>query len=126
MWEAYGLDSDEMLWAGTSFFGGVAGHNEGPCGVVSAMAVAVGTRYRESSADKEKADQMREEARKKTGELVQQFKDEFGTIVCQDLIGIAGWTKKDIFRAFEEGKFRNQCNGYVQFAVEKLYELDGS
>ena len=52
MWEAYGLDSDEMLWAGTNFFGGVAGHNEAPCGVVSAMAVSLGTRYHVRRADR--------------------------------------------------------------------------
>ena len=122
MWEAYGLDSDEMLWAGTSFFGGVAGYNEGPCGVISAMAVCLGTRYRVSSDDKEKAEWAREESRKKTGELIKSFKDEFGTIICRDLLGIVGY----IFRFFKKGRFRNQCSSYVQFVVEKLYELDES
>ena len=126
MWEAYGLDSDEMLWAGTNFYGGVAGHNEGPCGVVSAMAVILGTRYRQPSADKEKFDQAREEARKKTGELVKSFKDEFGTIVCQDLIGIADYTQEEKFKAFEEGKFNEETLDDLVYRFLRVMFLTGA
>ena len=62
MHKAYGLDDDTMLWAGTTFFGGISGHQDGVCGAVSGIGIALGLRYRDTSGDKEKEQKARETA----------------------------------------------------------------
>ncbi len=113
-----------MLWAGTNFFGGIAGHQDGVCGAVSAIGVYLGLRYRCNSEDKEQVDRAIGEARQKTGEVVQAFKDKFGSIICRELVGVDFSDPEAVRHFFEDSENRNKCPGFVQFAVEKLCELD--
>jgi C_GCAxxG_C_C family probable redox protein len=124
MWEANGGGDDSMLWAGTNFFGGIAGHQEGVCGAVSAIGVYLGFRYRSQSKDKEQVDQAIMEARRKTDEIVRKFKDKFGSIICIDLVGVDFSDPESARRFFEDNKTENRCPDYVEFAVEKLCELE--
>ncbi len=125
MWEAYGLENEDLLWAGTTFFGGIAGYQKAPCGAVSASAVCLGLRHRCNLADKEKANQAKRDAGSKTGELVRSFAEKFGTIICQDLLGVDFSDPQAARHFFESGMGEEKCHRYVQFVVEKLYELDG-
>jgi C_GCAxxG_C_C family probable redox protein len=88
MWEAHELGNEDMLWAGIAFNGGIAGQQCAPCGAVSASAVCLGLLHRCSLADKQKAKQSRLDARQDASELVKDFTEKFGTIVCRDLIGL--------------------------------------
>lgn len=124
MWEAYGLDNEDLLWSGTAFYGGIAGHQQAVCGAISASVISLGLRYICSLDDKEKAKQAREDARQKAGELVRSFTDKFGDIICQNLIGV-DLSDPEVAREFREsGIWKQKCNTYVQWVVEKLYELD--
>lgn len=124
MWEAYGLDNEDLLWAGINFNGGIAGQQQAPCGAVSASAMCLGLRHRCSLADKPKAQQARADARQDASELVKNFTEKFGTVLCCDLLGLDFSTPEGYRQFVESGIWKEKCNKYVQFAIEKLYQLD--
>ena len=124
MWEAYELGNEDMLWAGTAFMGGIAGEQQAPCGAVSASAVCLGLRHRCSLADEDKAEHGRVIARGQASELVQSFTETFGTIICRDLLGF-DFSDTEAARQFREsGMWKEKCDNYVQYVIEKLYEFD--
>jgi len=125
MWEAYELGNEDLLWACIAFNGGIAGQQQAPCGAVSASAVCLGLRHRCSLADKQRAKQSRHEARQNASELVRDFTEKFGTIICRDLIGL-DFSNPEAYRQFQESNIsKEKCDKYVQFVIEKLYEFDG-
>ena len=79
MWDASEQKNDDMLRAGTNFLGGISRHREGVCGAVSALSIFLGFHYPHRIDD----DKSKTRTREKSHELVQAFKDEFGSIVCQ-------------------------------------------
>ncbi|MCK4273798.1 MAG: C_GCAxxG_C_C family protein [Dehalococcoidales bacterium] len=123
MWEAYGLVNEDFLWAGTAFHGGIAGQQRAPCGAISAAAIALGLRHRCSPDEKEKAKAGRKAAIADTAELVGSFNEKFGDISCLGLMGVELTDEKARKRAIESGLFE-KCDKYVEFVVEKLYELE--
>ena len=124
MWEAYELGSEDLLWAGTNFMGGIAGQQQAPCGAVSAAAVYLGLRHRCSLADEDTAEQARVIAREQASKLVQSFTEKFGAIICRDLLGF-DFSDTETARQFREsGAWKEKCDNYVQYVIEKLYELD--
>jgi C_GCAxxG_C_C family probable redox protein len=124
MWEAYELSNEDLLWAGTAFMGGIAGQQQAPCGAVSASAVCLGLRHRCSLTDEAKAKQARVIAREQASELVQNFTETFGTIICRNLLGF-DFSDTEAARQFREsGAWEEKCDNYVQFVIKKLYELD--
>jgi len=124
MWEAYELGNEDLLWSATAFNGGIAGQQQAPCGAVSASAVCLGLRHRCSPADKQRAEQARLNARQDASELVRNFTERFGTIICRDLLGF-DFSDAEAARQFREsGIWKEKCDKYVQFVIEKLYELD--
>lgn len=123
MWEAYGLENEDFLWAGTAFHGGIAGQQQAPCGAVSAAAIALGLRHRCSPGDKEKAGRARKAASDDAAELVKSFAEKFGDITCLGLLGVDLSDEAAAKKAIEAGLFK-KCDDYVQFVIEKLYELE--
>jgi len=124
MWETYKLDNEDLLWSGIAFNGGIGGQQQAPCGAVSASAVYLGLRHRCPLTEQQQAAQARLAARRDASELVKSFIEKFGTIICRDLIGF-DFSKPEEYRQFREsGAWREKCDKYVQFAIEKLYELD--
>jgi C_GCAxxG_C_C family probable redox protein len=124
MWETYGMDNEDLLWASTAFQGGIAGQRQAVCGTISSGAVCLGLRHRCSLKETEKAKQARQDIRRKAGELVKSFAEKFGSIICRELMGIDGSDPEALRRFRESGMFEKKCNSYVRFVVEKLYELD--
>ncbi|MBM4445886.1 MAG: hypothetical protein FJ023_00810 [Chloroflexi bacterium] len=124
MWEAYELGNEDLLWPGIAFTGGIGGQQQAPCGAISSGAVYLGLHHRCSSEDKQKAKQARLDARQDANELVRSFTKRFGTIICLDLVGI-DFSKPGGYQQFQEsGIWKDKCDNYVQFVIEKLYELD--
>ncbi|UCH51795.1 MAG: C-GCAxxG-C-C family protein [Chloroflexota bacterium] len=122
MWEAYGLGNEDLLWSGVAFTGGIGGQQQAPCGAVSSSAICLGLRYR--SSDKQKAKQARLDARQDASDLVKNFIDKFGSISCFELVGI-DFSQPGGYQQFREsGVWQEKCDNYVQFVIEKLYELD--
>jgi len=126
MHKAYGFEDDTMLWAGTTFFGGISGHQDGVCGAVSGVGIALGLRYRDSSGNPEKEQKTHDLAIQKTGEIVRQFKERFGTIVCIDLVGVDFSDPEAARRHFENPPcgIADTCPDFVRFVVDKMMELE--
>jgi C_GCAxxG_C_C family probable redox protein len=126
MWEAYDWGNEDLLWASTAFNGGIAGQQQAPCGAVSSATVVLGLRHRRPLADKDKAEQARLKAREEASGLVRAFTRKYGTIVCRDLLGV-DFSKPDEYQRFREsGIAREKCDKYVQFVIEKMYELENN
>ncbi len=124
MWEAYELGNEDMLWSCIAFNGGIGGQQQAPCGAVSASAVCLGLRHRCSLDEMEKAKQARLDARQDASELVRSFTEKFGSIICRDLLGF-DFSDAKAYRQFQEsGVWKEKCDNYVRFIIEKLYELD--
>ena len=124
MWEAYELDNEDLLWASTAFSAGIGGQQQAPCGAVSSSAVCLGLRHRCPLAEKDRAEQARLDARRDASELVRSFTEKFGTIICRDLLGL-DLSNPEVLRQFREsGIWKEKCDNYIQFVIEKLYELD--
>ena len=124
MREAYGFDNEDILWTCIAFAGGIAGEQSAPCGAVSASAVCLGLRHRCPPADTQRAKQERLYAREDAGHLVTSFIERFGTITCRDLLGL-DFSKPEEYRIFQKsGIWEDRCHKYVEFVIEKLYELD--
>jgi C_GCAxxG_C_C family probable redox protein len=124
MWETYGLDNEDLLWSGIAFTGGIGGQQQAPCGAVSAAAICVGLRHGNYATDKQKVKQARLDSRQRASELLKSFADKFGSIVCLDLVGI-DFSEPGGYQRFQEsGIWKEKCDSYVQFVIEKLYELE--
>ncbi|HIE17939.1 MAG TPA: hypothetical protein EYP71_07075 [Dehalococcoidia bacterium] len=124
MWETYGLGNEELLWTGIAFTGGIGGQQQAPCGALSAAVICLGLRHRPPPGDKQKAKQARHTARQDAAEVVRSFTEKFGTINCLDLVGI-DFSKPGGYQEFlESGIWKEKCDHYVQFIIEKLYEMD--
>jgi glutaredoxin 3 len=124
MWEAYGLNNEDLLWSCIAFTGGIGGQQQAPCGAIPAGAVCLGLCHRCPLEDKQKAKQARLDARQDANELVRSFTERFGTITCLDLVG-TDFSKPGGYQQFlESGISKDKCDNYVQFVIEKLYELD--
>jgi C_GCAxxG_C_C family probable redox protein len=124
MWETYGLANEEILWSGIVFMGGIGGEQKAPCGAISAAAICLGLRHRNCATDKQKAKQARLDARRHASELIKSFTAKFGAIDCLDLVGVDFSEPGDYQRFRESGMPKEKCDQYVQFVIEKLYELD--
>lgn len=124
MWEAYGLGNEELLWSGIAFTGGIGGQQKAPCGAVSSAAICLGLRHGHYATDKQKAKQARLDARQQASELITSFINNFGSINCFDLVGI-DFSKPGEYQRFQEsGISKEKCDHYVQFVIEKLYDMD--
>jgi hypothetical protein len=125
MWEAYGLESEDFLWTGIPFLGGIGGFQEAPCGVVSASAICLGLRHRRPLSDKEAAKQARHAVRFFSAKIVTDFKQRFGDITCSGLIGMDFSKPGEYEKFLESGIWKDKCEKYVEFMIEKLYEIEG-
>jgi hypothetical protein len=124
MWEAYELGNEDFLWAGITFFGGISSEQDAPCGAVSGGAVSLGLKYRCSLADKEKAKQARNDSRRDAGIMVKDFKKQFGGITCGGLLGM-DFSEPGGYQKFQEsGIWKEKCYKYIDYVIEKLYELE--
>ena len=124
MWDVYDLGNEDFLWSCIAFNGGISGEQQAPCGAVSASAVCLGLRHRCSLSDKEKAKKSRITIRNNSSKLVRDFQEEFGNVTCVGLLGI-DFSKPGAYQEFREsGVWKDKCNRYVEFIIEKLYEFE--
>ena len=124
MWEAYGMENEDFLWASTCLQGGLGGFRKGACGAIASSAVCLGLHHRQELSDKEATEKAREKARNLTKELAESFHKEYGDVICENLADFGPPGQKpdpEKRKAAIEGK----CIYYVQYAVSKLYEFEG-
>ena len=104
--------------------GGIGGFQNAPCGAVSASAVCLGLRHRSPLNDKEDAKQARHRIRMLSARIVSEFNGHFGNIACLNLVGM-DFSKPGQYQKFLEAKvWKHTCEKYVEFIIEKLYEVE--
>ncbi len=124
MWETYDMGNEDFLWAGIPFNGGISGHQNAPCGAISASAISLGLRHRCSLADKEKVKQARNTIRLQAGKLLDDFTNQFGDITCRGLLGLDFNILGEYQKFRESGKSKDTCEKYVLYVIEKLYSFE--
>ena len=124
MWETYGLENEDLLWAGACFVGGIAGYQRATCGAVSASAVSLGLRNNCSLADAERTRQARMNAGQEASELVREVSEKFGSVICLDIVGIDFSIPEERHKLKELSTMDNKCHKIIEYVIEKLYELD--
>ena len=124
MWEAYGLENEDFLWAGIPFLGGIGGYQKAPCGALSGAALAVGLRHRCPLDDEEKAKQARHAIRTQSWQLAAEFEQQFGATTCLDLIGMDFAQPGEYKKFLDSGIWKDKCQRYAGFMIEKLYALE--
>ena len=124
MWEALEFQDENFLWTCIAFMGGISGNQQAPCGAVSASAVLLGLMHRCPLGEKQAAKQARLNIRQYADGLVTNFEDKFGSIVCRDLVGVNFKEPGGYQRFLESGIWREKCEMYVAFVIEKLYAMD--
>jgi len=108
--DLFGLDEEVALKISSSFGGGMGGMRE-VCGAVNAMAMLAGLHNGVTMAgDKE--------GKKANNELVQaltnRFKDDNGSIICKELLGLSP--------GLPEGKQRTSCTDKVRYSAQLIEE----
>ncbi len=124
MWEAYGMENEDFLWAGIPFMSGISGNQQAPCGAVSAATVALGLRHRCPLNDKTSAKQARNLIRRHAAEFTQDFGATFGNITCRRLLEIDFSIPGEYRRFQKSGIWKDKCEKYVQYAIERLFEFE--
>jgi len=104
--------------------GGIGGYQNAPCGVVSAAALCLGLRHRCPLSDKARAKQARHAVRTFSAKIVTEFNRHFGNITCQGLIGVDFSKPGEYQRFLKSGIWKDKCEKYVEFMIDKLYELE--
>ena len=116
------MGNEDMLWSCIAFTGGIAGQQEAPCGALSAGAVCAGMLFRQPLEQKQAAKQARLDARTVASTMAEGFTERFGSIVCRDLIPY-DFSTPEGYRQFQEsGVWKEKCDKYVQFVLERLYD----
>lgn len=124
MWESYGMDNEDYLWAGIPFLSGISGQQKAPCGALSAAAVALGLRHRKPLANKPAAKQARNTIRGLAGRLAVEFEKEFGAIACGELLGI-DFSQDGEYKRFRQSEiWKDKCQRYVTFIIDRLYAFE--
>ncbi len=124
MWETYDMGNEDFLWAGIPFMGGISGHQDAPCGAITASAVFLGLIHRCSLSDKAKAKQARTTIRLQADKLVGDFIQKFGNITCRGLLGLDFNVPGEYQKFLESGKPKDTCEKYILYIIEKLYSFE--
>ena len=124
MWETSGWKDEDLLWASMALYGGIAGQQSGPCGAISSSAVYVGLRHRRSMDDKEAVSKARLDIEREALQLAKEFASEFGTLTCLDLVGLDLSDPVVRKRFRDENISKEKCDRYMEFVIDKLYELE--
>lgn len=102
-------------------FGGGMGRLREVCGAVSAMFMVAGLKY--GYTDPKDAD-AKAEHYKLIQTLAEKFREENGSIICRELLGLPGGPDSPEPEARTEAYYKNRpCAEYVAFAARTLENL---
>ncbi|MBR0134947.1 MAG: C_GCAxxG_C_C family protein [Clostridia bacterium] len=110
------LNENQILRAASDFGGGVSG-THGTCGTVSAIALVLGlTRGYEDITDTDHKHRLYAEGR----QLIEQFRAEFGTVTCAELVGEVARKYFDTPHPLVEEPAPKPCSPFVAYAAALL------
>jgi C_GCAxxG_C_C family probable redox protein len=112
-------NEDELIQIAAPFGGGI-GRNGFVCGALTGAAMIIGKIF----GNKIPSDlEGREKAYNITNQLLDEFKNEHGSILCKELISIDMRNVDELAKARETGVFQNQCPAFVMTAGKLLDKI---
>ena len=111
-----GIDEESALKISSAFGGGMVRHGE-VCGAVTGALMTLGLRFESDSPDSE------EKVREVSQELMRQFKEKNGSLLCKELLGYHLIIPAELEAAVESGVFGKICPHLVFQATELTEEL---
>ena len=111
----FGIDKEIALRMSSSFGGGMGRLRE-VCGAVSAMFAIAGLKYGYTSPNDDEVKAKHYELIQK---LAEKFKEEYGTIICRDLLNLQDGVDSPIpSKRTEEYYKQRPCEAFVRYAAE--------
>lgn len=104
----------------SSAFGGGMGRLREVCGAVSGMFMVLGTLY---GYDDAKAGDEKKELYSRVQALANEFKNEYKTIICRELLGVDGAEKPEPSPRNPEYYEKRPCLAFVRSAAKILSEF---
>lgn len=117
--EKMGMTESQALKLSSAFGGGMGRLRE-VCGAVSGMFMVLGTLY---GYDDAKADVEKKALYSKVQKLADEFKDEYKTIICRELLGVDGVQKPDPSPRNPEYYAKRPCLAFVRSAAKILSDF---
>lgn len=116
----FGLDKKTAVMLSSSFGGGMGRLRE-VCGAVSGMFMVLGLKYGYESPEDNQA---KKELYKKVQEVAGLFKDDNGSIICRELLGLNQTGKSDPTPDLRTESYykKRPCKDLVQFAADLVDE----
>ena len=74
--------------------------------------------------DKEAVSKARLDIEREALQLAKEFASEFGTLTCLDLVGLDLSDPVVRKRFRDENISKEKCDRYMEFVIDKLYELE--
>ncbi len=111
-----GLDENTALKIGSAFGGGMSRHGE-VCGAVTGALMSLGLKFGSTSPDDD------EKVREASQELMRQFKETNGSLLCKELLGYHLIVPEERKKAKESGVFNTICPLLVQNATGLAEEI---
>ena len=111
-----GIDEESALKISSAFGGGMMRHGE-VCGAVTGSLMTLGLKFGSDRPDSE------EKVREVSQELMRQFKEKNGSLLCKELLGYHLIIPEEREKAKESGVFGKVCPHLVFQATELTEEL---
>jgi len=103
-----------------SGFGGGVARMGSICGALTGAIMAIGLKYGRNNANDKEAYEL---CLKKSSKCCKKFEQEFGSILCFDLINCDLLTSKGRYNYRKLGLKEEKCSNYVKRAVEIVLSL---
>jgi C_GCAxxG_C_C family probable redox protein len=117
--ERHGLGRDTALRVACAFGGGIA-RTGSTCGAVSGALMAIGLEHGRTNVGDEAA---RERTYEKSRALLERFRQEHGSAVCRELLGVDIGTPAGRDAATKAGLFKTRCPVLVASAARIVSTL---
>ena len=117
--EEMGVSESQALKISSAFGGGMGRLRE-VCGAVSGMFMVLGTLY---GYDDAKDDSAKKELYTRVQALAEEFKEEYKTIICRELLGVDGVQKPTPSPRNPEYYAKRPCLAFVRSAARSLSEF---
>jgi len=117
--EEMGLDEKEALRLSSAFGGGMGRLRE-VCGAVSGMFMVLGALY---GYDDAKNDEAKKLLYTRVQNFANEFKREYGTIICRELLGVEGAQKPTPAPRNPEFYEKRPCTAFVVSAARIMSEF---
>jgi C_GCAxxG_C_C family probable redox protein len=119
--EELNINKDMALRIANGFGAGM-GRKQEVCGAISGAIMVLGLLYgRSENEGKEK----QERTYAKVQDLMDEFKKEYGTVNCRELLGGCNLLTPEGQKLFADNKLIEKCHDYVRSACEIIERIAG-